>query len=65
MNWGDLWAALALVLVLEGLIPFISPRGYKNMVMQMAAMPERSLRTVGFVLMIVGLLLLLLIRGQG
>ncbi len=65
MNWGDLWAALALVLVLEGLIPFISPRGYKNMVVQMAAMPERSLRTVGFVLMIVGLLLLLLIRGQG
>ena len=63
MNWADLWAALALVLVLEGLIPFVSPGGYKNMVQQMAAMPERSLRSIGLVLMIVGLLLLYFIRG--
>ncbi len=65
MNWGDLWAALALVMVLEGLIPFVSPRGYRNMVQQMAAMPSSSLRSVGLVLMIVGLLLLYLVRGQG
>ena len=65
MNWADLWAALALVLVLEGLIPFVSPGGYKNMVQQMAAMPERSLRSIGLVLMIVGLLLLYFIRGLG
>ena len=65
MNWGDLWAALALVMVLEGLIPFISPRGYRNMVQQMATMPESSLRSIGLVLMIVGLLLLYLVRGQG
>lgn len=63
MNWGDLWAALALVLVLEGLIPFFSPRGYKNMVQQMATMPERSLRFTGLAVMIAGLLLLFLIRG--
>ncbi len=65
MNWADLWAALALVLVLEGLIPFVSPRGYKNMVQQMAAMPAQSLRGIGLALMIVGLLLLYFIRGQG
>lgn len=65
MNWADLWAALALVLVLEGLIPFVSPRGYKNMVQQMAAMPAQNLRSIGLVLMIVGLLLLYFIRGQG
>ena len=55
--------ALALVLVLEGLIPFVSPGGYKNMVQQMAAMPTQSLRSIGLVLMIVGLLLLYFIRG--
>ncbi len=65
MNWTDLWAALALVLVLEGLIPFVSPAGYKNMVQQMAEMPAQSLRGIGLVLMIVGLLLLYFIRGQG
>ena len=63
MNWADLWAALALVLVLEGLIPFVSPGGYKNMVQQMAAMPEKMLRQVGLVLMIIGVAVLYLVRG--
>ena len=63
MNWADLWAALALVLILEGLIPFISPRGYRNMIQQMAAMPEKTLRNVGLVLIFTGLVLLLLVRG--
>jgi uncharacterized protein YjeT (DUF2065 family) len=63
MNWADLGAALALVLILEGLIPFISPRGYRNMVQQMAAMPEKTLRNVGLVLIFTGLVLLLLVRG--
>ena len=49
-----------MVMVLEGLIPFVSPRGYKNMVQQMAAMPEQMLRNVGLVLMISGLLFLYL-----
>ena len=63
MNWADLWAALALVLILEGLIPFISPGGYRNMVQQMAAMPENTLRFVGLVLIAAGLIALLLVRG--
>ena len=63
MNWGDLWAALALVLVLEGLVPFVSPRGYRSMVQQMAAMPERMLRNVGLALIVIGLVGLYLVRG--
>ena len=63
MNWGDLLAALALLLIFEGLIPFFSPRGYKNMVQQMAAMPEQTLRNVGLVVMIIGLVVLYLVRG--
>ena len=63
MNWADLWAALALFMVLEGLIPFVSPRGYKNMVQQMAALPENMLRNLGLGLIVVGLALLFLVRG--
>ena len=63
MNWGDLLTALALLLIFEGLIPFFSPRGYKNMVQQMAAMPEQTLRNVGLVTMIIGLAALYLVRG--
>jgi uncharacterized protein YjeT (DUF2065 family) len=63
MNWDDLLAALALVLVFEGCIPFFSPRGYKNMVQQMATMPEQMLRYVGLGLMILGVITLYLVRG--
>ncbi len=63
MNWADLWAALALLLVFEGLIPFVSPGGYKNMVQQMAAMPEKMLRNAGLALMITGIVGLYLVRG--
>ena len=63
MNWSDLWAALALVLVLEGLIPFVSPRTYRDLVQQMAAMPEQNLRFVGLALIALGILCLYLVRG--
>lgn len=63
MNWADLWAALALVLILEGLIPFVSPGGYRNMVRQMADMPEKVIRSIGLVLIVAGLIFLLLVRG--
>ena len=63
MNWADLWAALALVLIIEGLLPFISPRGYRNMVQQMAAMPENMLRNVGLGLVLAGVVFLVLVRG--
>ncbi len=63
MNWADLWAALALVLILEGLLPFLSPRSYRNMVQQMATMPEKMLRSVGLGLVLAGVVFLLLVRG--
>ena len=50
-------------MILEGLIPFFTPRGYKNMVQQMATMPEQMLRIAGLGLMAVGLVALYLVRG--
>ena len=63
MNWGDLLAALALVLVIEGLMPFINPRGYKNTMQQMLTLPEKTIRMIGLVSMIAGLIMLNLVRG--
>ena len=63
MNWNDLFAALALVLVIEGLMPFINPRGYKSTMMQMAAFPEKSIRMIGFGSMLAGVIFLFLVRG--
>ena len=63
MNWADFWAALALVMVIEGLIPFLSPRGYKSMAQQLASISESTIRLVGLGLLLSGLLFLFLVRG--
>ncbi len=63
MNWTELFSALALVMIIEGIIPFVSPQGYKKSMQQMLAMPESKLRVVGFSLMLVGAISLFFIRG--
>ncbi|MGV6816621.1 MAG: DUF2065 domain-containing protein [Thiotrichales bacterium] len=63
MNWSDLWAAFALVLVIEGLLPFISPDGYKRSVEQLQSLPGKTLRLVGLSSMALGVVLLYLVRG--
>ena len=62
MNWNDLFTALALVMVIEGIIPFVSPQGYKNTMLQLTTMPNSSLRWVGLGLMLVGVMTLFLVR---
>jgi len=63
VSWSDLWAAFALVLVIEGLLPFLSPDGYKRSVQQLQSLPEKNLRLVGLFSMIAGDGLLYLVRG--
>ena len=63
MNWGDLLAALALVMIIEGIVPFISPRGYKNTMQQLTSMPESTLRGIGLGMMLCGVVFLYLVRG--
>lgn len=60
--WVDLLAALALVLVIEGLMPFLSPAGFKRRMEQVSQVPNGSLRTIGLVSMIAGVTLLYLVR---
>ena len=63
MNWNDLFAALALVLVIEGILPFLNPAGYKNTMMQMTQLPDQTLRMIGFGSMLAGVIFLYLVRG--
>jgi uncharacterized protein YjeT (DUF2065 family) len=52
------WSALALVLVLEGLFPFISPGGWRNTFQKLLALHDGQLRFFGLCSILVGLLLL-------
>jgi len=62
LNWGDLLAAFALVLVLEGIVPFASPRSLRNMLETMSRVDDRVLRIAGLASMLCGVLLLALVR---
>lgn len=57
-----LLTALALMLVLEGILPFLSPDTLRRVMRQMAGMDNRSLRLSGLFSMLAGLLLLYLVR---
>jgi uncharacterized protein YjeT (DUF2065 family) len=63
INWTDLWSAIALMLVLEGILPFISPDRMRGMMRLMSEMDSRQLRISGLSSMILGLLLLYLVKG--
>ena len=58
----DLLAALALVLVIEGLLPALSPRNYRQAVETIARTSDATLRGAGLTAMAVGALLVWLIR---
>jgi hypothetical protein len=64
MNWNDLWAAFALYLVLEGVMPFLNPGALKRTLLQLAGIEDRTLRAVGLASMIAGAVLLYMVRGS-
>ncbi len=55
MDSGTLWLALALMLVLEGLLPFFSPRGWRGMFEQILKMSDGQIRFFGLCSMAAGL----------
>ncbi len=60
--WQDFLAAVALVLVLEGIMPFLNPQGMRRTMLLITQMDDRSLRIVGLVSMVLGVILLSLVR---
>jgi len=63
MFWTEILTALALVFVIEGMLPFISPTRYRRMVAEITQLSDNHIRNIGLVVMIVGLLLLFVVRG--
>ncbi len=63
MLWSDLLAAIALYLVLEGIMPFLNPQGLRRALMAMSSLEDSQLRVMGFVSMAAGAALLYWVRG--
>ena len=54
----DLLRALALLMVMEGLLPFLSPRRFREGLLRAASVSDRPLRVIGLAAMIGGAVLL-------
>lgn len=62
MNWTDLLTALALVLVIEGIMPFINPAGMRRVMLMAAQLSNSTLRGLGLTSMLIGIAVLYLVR---
>ena len=56
--WLTLLAAFALMLVLEGLTPFLFPQRWRDMLTRLLALNDGQIRFFGLTAMIVGLMIL-------
>ena len=55
MDSDLLWAAMALMLVFEGLLPFISPQGWRRTFARLLTLRDGQLRFFGLVSILLGL----------
>jgi len=61
VDWQELLRALALVFIIEGILPFLSPQGWKSAMTRAMQISLRGLRVMGLMGMLAGVLLLQLI----
>ena len=59
----EIFTAVALVLILEGMLPFISPRKYRQMVAEISRLGDNQIRNIGLVIMVIGVVVLFIVRG--
>jgi uncharacterized protein YjeT (DUF2065 family) len=63
MQWNDLFAAVALMLMLEGILPFLNPGRYRKMLEMLEQVSDTQLRSIGLVVMLLGAVALTLVRA--
>ena len=60
MAWGDgIWIALGLFFLLEGLLPLVSPAGWRHMFILLTQLRDGQIRFVALVSVVVGAAMLL------
>lgn len=60
--WRELGIAVCLMLVLEGIIPFLYPARWRRLVASLAEIDDRKLRLAGLASMVTGTVLLYLVN---
>ncbi|MDE0981902.1 MAG: DUF2065 domain-containing protein [Gammaproteobacteria bacterium] len=60
--WHELAVAFCLMLVIEGIIPFISPGRWRKMLLVLDQIDDNTMRMIGLGSMLTGTVLLLMIN---
>lgn len=60
--WHELAVAFCLMLVIEGIIPFISPGRWRKMLLMLDQIDDNTMRMIGLGSMLTGTVLLLIIN---
>jgi len=60
--WQDFFAALALMLVFEGIMPFLNPQHFRRGLLEAARLNDTTLRGLGLTAMLVGVVILYVLR---
>ena len=60
--WREIGIAISLMLVIEGIIPFLYPQRWRQLVASLAEIDNSTLRRIGLGSMIAGLILLYLVN---
>ncbi len=60
--WQVLPVAIALVFILEGMLPFLNPNRWRAMLAMAAQMDERTIRSIGLGSMVLGVVILYLVH---
>jgi hypothetical protein len=62
LMWQELLIALALLMVIEGILPFLNPAAMRRVMRTLSEMDDRSLRVSGLASMLIGLALLYIVH---
>jgi hypothetical protein len=59
--WHELLVALALVLIIEGILPFLHPDGFRTTITAISRLGDGQLRTIGVASMLLGIITLYIV----
>ncbi len=60
--WHDLAVAGCLMLVIEGIIPFLAPQRWRKMLLMLDQIDDNTMRVIGLASMLTGTAVLLMIN---
>ena len=60
--WQDILTAFSLYLVIEGMVPFVSPKLFRQTVARIALLDDNHMRASGLAVIAAGLIMLFVVR---